>query len=211
MMEKILIVGAHFDDAELAAGGAAAKFIKQGKQVYKITLTDNEAKSADMDLDISLERTQACSADACRRLGGVVEIPFPPQVYGRLRYSQELMQRLEHIIFEFSIDTVFFHSNEDYNTDHLAAYQICKTAARLCRNLFMFHTNPYILEQGFSPNFFVDISEEIELKRSALACYEAKQNREGKLFETVIQRNAVWGYGNRCAYAEGFRAIKYLI
>lgn len=30
MMENILIVGAHFDDTELGAGGTAAKLVKSG-------------------------------------------------------------------------------------------------------------------------------------------------------------------------------------
>lgn len=38
MMDNILIVGAHFDDAELGVGGTAAKLVEQGKNVYKLTL-----------------------------------------------------------------------------------------------------------------------------------------------------------------------------
>ena len=41
-MDKILIVGAHFDDAELGVGGTAAKLVSEGKKVYKLTLTVNE-------------------------------------------------------------------------------------------------------------------------------------------------------------------------
>ena len=42
-MENILIVGAHYDDTELGAGGTAAKLVRQGKRVYKITLTDRDS------------------------------------------------------------------------------------------------------------------------------------------------------------------------
>ena len=41
-MENILVIGAHYDDAELGAGGTMAKLVSQGKKVYKMTLTDNE-------------------------------------------------------------------------------------------------------------------------------------------------------------------------
>ena len=40
MMDNILIIGAHFDDTELGVGGTAAKLAEQGKNVYKLTLTD---------------------------------------------------------------------------------------------------------------------------------------------------------------------------
>ena len=40
-MENILVIGAHFDDAELGCGGTMAKLSAEGKNVYKLTLTDN--------------------------------------------------------------------------------------------------------------------------------------------------------------------------
>lgn len=40
-MNNILIIGAHFDDAELGTGGTAAKLVKMGKKVYELTLTEN--------------------------------------------------------------------------------------------------------------------------------------------------------------------------
>lgn len=41
-LKNVLIIGAHYDDAELGAGGTAAKLASEGKTVYKLTLTDNE-------------------------------------------------------------------------------------------------------------------------------------------------------------------------
>ena len=43
-MERILMVGAHFDDVELGAGGTATKLAEQGKKVYKLTLFPVEIK-----------------------------------------------------------------------------------------------------------------------------------------------------------------------
>jgi LmbE family N-acetylglucosaminyl deacetylase len=39
--EKILFIGAHFDDVDLGVGGTLAKLSKQGKKVYKLTLSVN--------------------------------------------------------------------------------------------------------------------------------------------------------------------------
>ena len=41
-MKNILIVGAHYDDSELGVGGTAAKLVGEGKNVYKLTLTNNK-------------------------------------------------------------------------------------------------------------------------------------------------------------------------
>lgn len=163
-----------------------------------------------MDINISADSAKQNSTQACKCLG-VKEIEFQPEAYGNLTYSQQIMQRLEHIIGVYNIDTVFFHFADDYQTDHVAAHQICKTAARHCRNILMYQSNPYILAHGFAPNFFIDISDYVDDKKRAMACYDSEHNRWGRLFDTIIQRNNIWGYGNHCAYAEGFISIKFCL
>ena len=54
-MKNILIVGAHYDDAELGAGGTAAKLAAEGKNVYKLTLTDNVTKFSQMNINVAYE------------------------------------------------------------------------------------------------------------------------------------------------------------
>lgn len=208
---NVLVVGAHYDDAELGAGGLSASIINHGGHVYKITLTDTVVVSEDMHLDIRGDRVRENSKNACAVLGGVEEMDFPQAPYGNLIYTKDIMQQLEHIIFEKNIETVIFHYADDYNTDHMAAHKICKTAARHVRNLLMFQSNPYITFEQFCPNFFVDISDTIDMKRAALSCYDSEHDRWGHLFETNIQRNATWGYGNHVEYAEGFMAIRTLV
>ena len=51
-MKNILIVGAHYDDAELGAGGTAAKLAAEGKNVYKLTLTDNVTRFSPMNMNV---------------------------------------------------------------------------------------------------------------------------------------------------------------
>lgn len=208
-MDNILIIGAHYDDTELGAGGSAAKWVEEGKNVYKITLTDTEVFSEDMGLKIRASRAKENSIAAAKILG-ITELEFPMAPYGKLEYSQEIMQKLEHTIKENEIDTCIFHFCDDYQTDHLGAHQICKTASRHCKNIMMFQSNPYILTQPFSPTYFVDITDYIDKKRKALSMYDAEHNRQGNLFETNIRRNQIWGYGNHVPYAEGFMVIKMM-
>lgn len=209
-MENVLIIGAHYDDTELGAGGTAAKLIAEGKKVYKITLTNTVVYSERLKLDIKNERARINSQNACGILG-IKEVDFKTGQYGNLAYTQEMMQDLETVISDYDIDTVFCHFNEDYQTDHIAASQICRTAARHCTNLLMYQSNPYITPQTFDPNVFVDISDFVEKKRMALACYDSEHDRQGRLFETNILRNSIWGYGNHVDYAEGFVAIKFCL
>lgn len=209
-MENVLIIGAHFDDAELGAGGTAAKLVSEGKKVYKLTLTDNATNFTQKGIFVKYDSSKAQSANACRVLG-VVEIDdFIPVECSTLSYSKALMQRVEKVIFDYNIDTVFVHFGTDMNQDHVAANQICVTAARHCSNILQFQSNGYILDNVFYPTYFVDISDYIEKKREALRCYSTEHDRFNRLFETNIERNHTWGYGNEVEYAEGFKILKFL-
>ena len=207
-MKRILAIGAHFDDVELAVGGTLNKLHKQGKEVFKLTLTDNVTLSKNLTLNIDYLSSKKCSAQACKILG-VNELKNEKIVKcSLLFYSKEYMQFIEDIIFQKKIDTVFLHYDDDLNQDHIAASQLCKTAARHCKNIIMFNSNFYLSSRIFSPNFFIDITNEIENKKKSLDCYDKAHNRFNKLFDLTYKRNQIWGYSAGCEYAEGFLPIK---
>lgn len=209
-INNALVIGAHFDDAELGAGGTAAKLVADGKNVYKLTLTDNVTKFSQKNIIVDYEASRMQSKKACKVLGVKEIVDFEPVECSTLAYSKEIMQRVEKIIYDYRIDTVFIHFGTDMNQDHIAASTICVTAARHCSNILEFQSNGYILDNVFYPTFFVDISDYIGKKREALACYSTEHDRFNRLFETNIERNHIWGYGNEVQYAEGFRIVKFL-
>lgn len=211
LMENILIVGAHFDDTELGAGGTAAKLAAEGKNVYKLTLTDNVTKFDAMNINVAYESSRVQSARACEVLGINEITDFIPVECSKLEYSKELMQKIEKYIIDLNIDTIFMHFNADMNTDHVAASRLCLTAGRHCKNIIQFQSNGYVLENVYYPTFFVDISDFVDKKKKALSCYGSEHNRFDSLFEVSIDRNRVWGYSNKVKYAEGFNIIKMLI
>lgn len=209
-MENVLIIGAHFDDAELGAGGTAAKLVSEGKKVFKLTLTDNATNFTQKGIFVNYDSSKNQSAEACRVLGVEEITDFIPVECSTLTYSKTLMQRVEKVIYDYNIDTVFIHFGTDMNQDHVAANQICVTAARHCSNILQFQSNGYILDNVFYPTYFVDVSDYIEKKKQALRCYSTEHDRFNRLFETNIERNHIWGYGNEVEYAEGFKILKFL-
>ena len=103
-MKNILIVGAHFDDAELGAGGSAAKWVSQGKKVYKYTLTDNETIFPQRNIHVKFEDSIKQSGLAAKAIGMVEIENTDPAPHGKLMFGQEQMQRVESIIFDYNID-----------------------------------------------------------------------------------------------------------
>ena len=208
--KNILIIGAHFDDADLGVGGVGAKYAEQGKNVYKLTLTDNVTNFRQMKIKVDQKSSSVSSANACKALGIKEITDFVPSRCNELAYTKNVMQAVEAIIFDNHIDPVFMHFNHDINQDHIAASTICLTAARHCRNLLAYQSNNYICEQNYYPTYFIDISSQIEKKIRALEAYGKEHNRFDRLFQSKIELNHVWGAQNKVEYAEGFHVIKIL-
>ena len=57
-MKKVLAIGAHFDDVELAVGGTLNKISKNGGESYKLTLTDNVTLSKNLKLKIDYKTSK---------------------------------------------------------------------------------------------------------------------------------------------------------
>ena len=210
-MNNILIIGAHYDDTELGVGGTAALLAKSGKKVYKLTLTDNETDFKQKGIIVNYTSSKIASCKASKELGIEEITDFIPEKCNHLLYSSEIMQKIESIIFEKNIDTVFMHYIHDLNEDHVVASRISMVASRHCKNIFMFQSNGYISENQFHPTVFFNITDFFEAKKRALANYGPEHNRFNKLFEMNLARNFVHGFGCECEYAEGFIPIKMIV
>ena len=209
-MKNIIAIGAHFDDVDIGVGGTLAKLAAEKKNVYKITLTNNVTFSKKLSLNISY-RSSLIGSNKSSKILGTKEIKNPKvQECSNLKYKKEIMQYIENIIYNKKIDTAFIHYDHDLNQDHIAASEISKTATRHCKNVFMFQSNFYLSSKNFSPNFFVNITKYIEVKKKALKCYQRQHDRFGKLFEMNIERNKIYGFQSNCKYAEAFVSLKYL-
>lgn len=208
-IKNVLVIGAHFDDAELGCGGTMAKLAADGINVYKLTLTDNVTDFRQMGIKVGFDDSLRDSSKACEVLGVKEITDFEFVECNKLSYCAEVMQRVEAIIFRYDIDTVFIHFPDDFNQDHIAASQICKTAARHCRNILFYKSNGYADERAFNPSVFVDISgEPFEKKKLALAQYHGVHDRFNRLFDIALKRTEIWGYANKAKNAEGFVPVK---
>ncbi|MBE6808993.1 MAG: GlcNAc-PI de-N-acetylase [Ruminococcaceae bacterium] len=210
-MNNILVVGAHFDDAELGCGGTMAKLAAEGKKVYKLTLTDNVTNFEQMNIHVGVESSRIDSANACKILNAEEIVDFEMAECNKLLYSKDIMQKVESIIFDKKIDTIFIHYDSDMNQDHIEASKICLTAARHCENILYYQSNGYILNKPFYPTVFFDISDYYDAKKEALYQYQGDHNRFDRLFDISLKKTEIWGYANKVKYAEGFVPVKIKI
>tara|TARA_B100000035_G_scaffold258318_1_gene228615 strand:- start:10559 stop:11296 length:738 start_codon:yes stop_codon:yes gene_type:complete len=214
-MQKVLAIGAHFDDVELGAGGTLAKLANNRAKVYKLVLTDDVTNFDQKKIKTDFESSRKEGESAANILGITQIEPSRYEKCTKLEFNSINMQLVEKIIFDYSIDTVFTHFLSDIQQDHVEASKISYVAARYCKRVLFYQSNRYILPKDFYPRIFFDITKEVDKKIKALNCFSKDHDRFGNLFQQTIKQNEVWGYqsilGSKTNFAEGFVPLKMVI
>jgi len=128
---RLLILGAHPDDAEYHAGGLASIYCQAGHAVKMVSLTDGSAGHHERPrAELAAVRREEAAA-AARVIGATYEVwDFPD---GELMPTLEVRHRVIREIRTFAPDLVLTHRAYDYHPDHRAAGQAVQDASFLVR------------------------------------------------------------------------------
>jgi N-acetylglucosamine malate deacetylase 1 len=180
---RILVLGAHPDDADLKAGGTASKWRRLGYEVKLVSVTDGGAGHQTQHGAVLARRRRAEAQAAGAVLGASYDLLENPD--GALLPTLESRQNLIRLIRKFHPDLVLTHRPNDYHPDHRytstlvqdAAYMI--TVPAVCPDAPHLETNPVILyfsddfrkPAPFTPDIIVDIGDELSRMMDMLHCH----------------------------------------
>ena len=126
---RLLILGAHPDDAEFHAGGLILHYTRAGHVVKLVSATDGGAGHQTLAGPPLTEIRSREAQAAAQLVGATAELwPFPD---GRLEPSLELRERVIREIRTFRPDLVLTHRTCDYHPDHRAIGQAVQDASYL--------------------------------------------------------------------------------
>ena len=216
----ILAIMAHPDDAELQCGGALAKAAAAGDRVGILDLTRGEGGS--QGSPELREEEAARSADV---LGLAVRRNAALRDSGLVN-DQGSRETVAGLIRELRPRIVVTHWREGRHPDHRVAAELAYDASFLAGLKNYLASGPahrpekvvhslLFREDAPKPSFVVDISDYIDTKLAALACFESQfegKNTAGEAFgggerpllEQVKVQCAHHGSRIRCAYGEPF-------
>jgi LmbE family N-acetylglucosaminyl deacetylase len=168
---RILIIGAHPDDADIKAGGSAAKWCEAGHEVRLVSLTNGQAGHQSMPgKELAMRRRAEAEASAAT-IGASYEVLDCPD--GELDDRLEYRHRLIRLIRGFRPDLILTHRSTDYHPDHRfagllvqdAAYlltvpAICPDAPHLARSpVILYFSDAFKKPCSFEPHVVVAIDD----------------------------------------------------
>lgn len=186
-MSKVLVIAAHPDDELLGVGGTIIKHVKNGDEVYAVILGEGQtsrwSNREDAPEDILKELNKDSLAAA--KILGIKESYFASLPDNRFDNWDllDVVKEVEAIIEKVDPDIIYTHYQNDLNIDHRRTHAGVLTATRpmedcKVREIYTYETLSAsewnFTAPVFHPNYFVDISDEIEQKLEAMAAYTSE-------------------------------------
>ncbi|MEE8146723.1 MAG: bacillithiol biosynthesis deacetylase BshB1 [Longimicrobiales bacterium] len=217
----VLAVFAHPDDAELVCGGALIKSSRMGERTGIVDLTRGERATLG-SAEIRKQEAQKAAEIlglAVRRNAGIPDAAIDNTVESRTA--------LVEILRDLRPRVVVTHARGGRHPDHRIAAQLVYDACFLSglkgfpaagkahRPEKLVHAMAF-REDVVKPTFVIDISDQIEAKLAALACYESQfaqglvqsgevfPGGDRPLFDQIRAKCAHHGSLIRVAYGEPF-------
>lgn len=180
---RLLLIGAHPDDAEFHAGGLATLYRRHGHTVKMLSVTDGRSGHHRHRPDELVEIRRAESRAAAGVIGALSEVwDFPD---GSLQCTLELRERIIRELRQFTPDLVLTHRPHDYHPDHRAVGQAVQDASYMVTVPLVVPDVPPLRRDpvvAYMPDLFtrpcplrpdvaLDVSEQRDSMIEMLACH----------------------------------------
>ncbi len=225
----ILVFAAHPDDAELSCSGTIIKYLKAGKKVGIVDLTAGEMGTR------GTAATRKIEAENANQIMGISvreNLNLPDCFFEN---NKENQLKIIQMIRKYQPQIVLANAITDRHPDHGRAAQLVEDASFQSgllkietlengksqaphRPQAVYH---YIQDTYIQPDFIIDITAEIDLKKAAILAYQTQffdpNSTEPQTYisspdfiETVLARNREFGKIVGGVFGEGFTSKKII-
>ncbi len=219
--DRVLVVAAHPDDEILGCGGTIAWHAQRDEPVHVLILAEG-ATSRPSATSAMVTALQEASCAACETLGALEPqfAGFPDNRMDTVALHDVIL-RVEEVVTHISPTIVYTHHAGDLNVDHRIVNQAVVTACRplphhSVRAVRAFETVSSTewsfgtRGATFSPNFFIDIERQLDLKLRALEAYVSEMRRfpHARSSENVVHLARMRGASVGLSAAEAFVTVR---
>jgi len=229
MQESVLVIAAHPDDEVLGCGGTIAKHLQHGDIVNILIVVEGQTSRQNNrnrdSLSKELKELQIAAKEANILLGtqNLNFLDFPDNRLDSID-RLDLIKAIEINIKKYNPTTIYTHFAWDLNIDHRRLHEAVITASRpipgqIVKKILCFEIPSSTEWQStgiypsFTPNYFVDITDQLNLKIKALEKYDNEMREWPHARSIRALKNLIYLRGSQVGVeaAESFYLVRQLV
>lgn len=183
---RVLVLGAHPDDAEFFAGGLLHEHKRRGSEIRLVSITNGQSGHHELSSEVLVAKRRAEARASGEALGcEYATWDFPD---GRLEPSLEVREAIIREIRQFRPDLVLTHRPWDYHPDHRAVGQAVQDASYMVmvpkvapgysvperEPVVAFMVDLFTRPAAFRADFVFDATEHLDGILKMLACHRSQ-------------------------------------
>ena len=210
---NVMAIGAHPDDIEFGCGGTLFKHKNDGDNIIMVVMTNTKSingitgEKLRSEVELKNESEQAATIMGC-------DLEFLPFRDLHVPFSFESISKLEKLMIDYDVNTVYTHWGGDTNQDHIATLKTTMASARLLSNVLCYEQLPIPRITNIYPtaNYYINITNVFNKKIKLCKCHDSQLKKYKKQGYDVLDGLSVLARyrGNQIGvkYAEAFDVLK---
>jgi LmbE family N-acetylglucosaminyl deacetylase len=195
---SVLAIGAHPDDIEVGCGGILLNHVAQGHEVAVLVLTGGDVSG--MPAERAREASRAAELMSVRLFHANV-------AEASVAMGSATINEITRVIDEVNPDTVYTHSEHDFNQDHRNTHQATLAAARSVPRLFGYQSSSSTVD--FHPSRFVPVDEFMDRKLAVLRSYTSQVRQRRYLdAELLLATSRYWSRYGQSRFVEPLEVVR---
>lgn len=217
-MKKILVVSPHPDDETLGAGGTLFKFKKQGHKIFWLNFTNINEEYGYPQVDAERRLAEIKKVKEMYSFDGFFDLGLKPCFVSEYPRT-DLVEKVKNVLGKVKPEVIILPFKNDPHSDHRTIFEVIYSCSKIFRAPFvkeilmmevLSETEFSSSDNGFVPNYFVDISAYLDKKISIMQNYK-KELQEHPFPRSASNIRALATYRGAtagCQFAESFILLK---
>lgn len=204
-MDRVLVLAAHTDDAEIGCGGTISKFLKKGCYVRVVVFAkDNpDLPEGTLEKEFNESMHRLCPVDGL--YSTLYDYPMRKLNYVR----QDILDLMFSEKEKYQPNMVFVPSRNDLHKDHLT---ISEEGVRAFKGITTLGYEMPWNNITFDTHAFIKLSgQDLDKKIYALHAYESQSHKSYLQNDYLRCLARTRGVQAGCEYAEAFEVIRWIM
>lgn len=214
----LMIISPHADDETLGAGGTILKYKENGYRIVWLNIANIKEIYGYNKEDVEEKQRQIDLVRDAYQIDEFIDLGLRPAFIDEYS-TKELVEKISKLIYKNRPEILLLPFCEDVHSDHKVVWQ----AAYACTKSFRYNfikkvlsmeilseTNFVYYDNGFLPNYYVDITKYLKKKISIMKIYknELGVHPFPRSIECIEALALLRGSEAGVKYAEAFKCVK---